>query len=105
MDELRNTKQLVYEALKISKKARDSDNYLYYVICKAKLAAQGIDINNISFATALLNRNEYGLPVFETCRRARQRLQACNPELAGSERVEAVRSLREEVFREFAHHG
>lgn len=105
MGELRNAKQLVYEALKSSEKARNSDNHLYFLICKAILAAQQIDINNISFATALLHRKEYGLPAFETCRRARQRLQATHPEFAASEKVAAVRAIREESFREFAKNG
>lgn len=102
MDELRNTKKLVHETLLNSKRARNSDNYLYYIICKAKLAAKGIDIDSISFQDGLINRNDYGLPAFETCRRARQRLQAQFPELAGTEEVESYRAIREEAFREFA---
>ena len=45
---------------------------------------------------------EYGLPGFETVRRSRQKVQADNPELAGSEAVRRKRAKKETVYREFA---
>lgn len=105
MDELRITKQLVHAALKTSEQCRNSDNFLYYVVCKAKLAAKGISIDEISFKDALLRRNELGLPVFESCRRSRQKLQREFPELAGTAEVEAMRVVNEEAYREFAKNG
>ena len=102
MDELRITKHLVRAALQKSEECRNSDSFLYYVVCKAKLAAKGINIDEISFKDALLRRSELGLPVFESCRRARQKVQRENPELAGSAEVEAMRSVNETSYREFA---
>ena len=82
MNDIKNTADLVKQVLMMNQKARNSDNYLYYVICKAKLAERGIDIDRISFRDGLLQRNEFGLPNFETVRRTRQKVQQCFPELS-----------------------
>jgi hypothetical protein len=105
MDNLRNTSKLVKEALLRHPKARNSDNYLYYLICKAKLAGQGIDIDEISFSEGLLHKNDLLLPAFETVRRARQKVQEKHPELAGNAEVEAMRVIKEGQFRDFARKG
>lgn len=102
MNELRNTTALVKEALKSNPRARNSDNYLYYLICKAKLAGWGVDITALSFADGLLKRSEYNLPAFETVRRSRQKIQQHNPELAGTADVEAQRAILEDEFRNYA---
>ena len=102
MDNIKNTSDLVKEVLIRNPQARNSDNYLYYIICKAKLAGQGIDIDRISFQDGLLHRNDYGLPAFETVRRTRQKVQQCFPELAGNAEVEAMRVIQEEAFRDYA---
>lgn len=102
MDNMRNTKNLVRTALETSKNARNSDNYLYYMVCKAIMQARGVDIETVSFREGLLLRKQYGLPNYETVRRARQKLQQDNPHLAATSEVEAERAIREEAFREFA---
>lgn len=102
MNEMRIVKPLVDEALRISEMARNSDNYLYYMVCKAKLAARGIDIDQISFTDALLRKNELSIPIFESCRRARQKAQRANPDLAASDEVEAMRTINERKVRKFA---
>lgn len=102
MNDIRNTSNLVKETLIRNPQARNSDNYLYYIICKAKLAGSGIDISKISFQDGLLHRNDYGLPAFETVRRTRQKVQQSFPELAGDADVEAMRVIREETFRDYA---
>lgn len=102
MNEIKNTADLVKQVLMMNQKARNSDNYLYYVICKAKLAERGIDIDRISFRDGLLQRNEFGLPNFETVRRTRQKVQQCFPELSGTDETEAMRVIQEEAFRAYA---
>ena len=102
MDNIRNTSDLVKEALIRNPQARNSDNYLYYIICKAKLAGSGIDISKISLQDGLLHRADYNLPAFETVRRTRQKIQQCFPELAGNAEVEAMRVIREESFKGYA---
>lgn len=102
MESLKTTKKLVERTLEGNPKARNSDTYLYYVICKAILKTEGIDIDKISFKDGLLQRKQHNLPNFETVRRTRQKLQQERPELAGTEEVEAMRSINEEAFRNFA---
>lgn len=102
MDNLRNTKNLVRTALETSMKARNSDNYLYYMVCKSIMRTRGVDIDALSFREGLLQREQYNLPNYETVRRARQKLQQENPNLAATAEVEAERAIREEAFREFA---
>lgn len=89
-------------ALQTSLKARNSDNYLYYMVCKAIMQAGGVNIDNISFKDGLLHRDRYNLPNYETVRRTRQKIQQENPMLAATDEVAAERAIREEAFREFA---
>ena len=102
MDNLRNTKNLVRTALETSLKARNSDNYLYYLVCKAIMQPRGVNIDTLSFKEGLLHREQYNLPNYETVRRTRQKIQQEDPALAATAEVEAERAIREEAFREFA---
>ena len=102
MQEIKNTAKLVKKALINHPETRNSDNYLYYVICHDLLAEIGLNIDRLSLSNALLNRKVYGLPPFETCRRARQKIQAEFPELAGTDEVEATRAYKEEMFRDYS---
>lgn len=101
MNEVRLVKPLVVEALRINEKARNSDNYLYYLVCKAKLAAKGIDIDQISFTDALLRNRELGIPIFESVKRARQKEQAANPDVAPSSEVEELRKANEAEVKNY----
>ena len=102
MHKLNTTKKLVADALEKHPQTRNSDNYLYFIICKGQLEKQGLDIEKISLSNALLNRKAFDLPPFESVRRSRQKAQEKNPALAALPEVEAVRIAEEEKFREFA---
>ena len=102
MESIRNTSELVRMALEANPKTRESDTYLYYVICKGLLKAKGVDIAKISLKEGLLHRKEYNLPNYETVRRTRQKLQSENPELAGTEEIEVLRTIQEERYRNYA---
>lgn len=102
MKELKNTAKLCKQILTEFPDSRNSDTKLYYYICKIHLEKIGVDIERVSLESALLYRNIYGLPNFETVRRSRQKIQAECPELSGSNAVEIRRMEREEIFREFA---
>jgi hypothetical protein len=102
MNNLQTTKKLVLDVLVNNPQARNSDNYLYYIICKGQLEKQGLDIEKISLSKALLNRKAYGLPPFESVRRTRQKAQEKNPMLAALPEVEVARIEEEAKFREFA---
>ena len=99
--ELITTSALVKEILKEFPQARNSDDYLYCKVCEKK----GNIYLNLPFWKVMLNRKMYGIPGFETVRRARQKIQETCPELAGCDAVEGQRMLNEEVFREFARGG
>lgn len=105
MENLRNTKNLVREALRVSKKARNSDDYLYYLVCKSIMQTEGYKIDQMSFQRVMLKRKEYGLPGYETVRRTRQKCQQEYPDLRADADVEAERVIREEAYREFARKG
>lgn len=82
--------------------ARNSDNHLYYWVCASIGNSNGIDIHSMSMPKFLLHLREYGFPQFESVRRARQKIQAEHPELAGDKTVEGQRRQNEEVFRAYA---
>ena len=96
--ELKNTTELVKELLRTQPATRNSDDILYISVCRC---INPIAIN-LSFADVLLKRKEWGIPPFESVRRARQKVQAENPELAANSNVEGHRTLNEMVFREYA---
>ena len=102
MDELKNTAKAVKSALMTDAKARNSDEYLYFLVCKERLENIGIDIKTLSFERALLWRKVYKLPPFETVRRARQKIQSKHPELSGCVAVEAARTNKISDYRAFA---
>lgn len=100
MSELITTTQLVKAILEEDEKARNSDDYLYLQVCK--------QVNprcSMFFDYVMLHRKELGIPGYETVRRTRQKIQQEFPELCGSDRVNAMRAVREEEFREYARGG
>lgn len=102
MNELKHITKLVKLVLDQDEKARNSDSYLYFRILGILGERKGIDINQTPVTMFLLNMKKWGFPPFESVRRTRQKIQSECPELAGSERVMAMRSEREKEFREFA---
>ena len=96
--ELNQTQVIVKDILMNYPIARDSDMYLYLRVVK-RLNPAAV---NKPFSEVVLNLEELGLPCFETVRRTRQKLQAEFLNLRGSERIRSLRSVNEEVFKEFA---
>lgn len=96
--ELNQTQVIVKDILMNYPIARDSDMYLYLRVVK-KLNPAAV---NKPFSEVVLNLEELGLPCFETVRRTRQKLQAEFLNLRGSDRIRSLRSINEEVFKEFA---
>lgn len=101
MNEIYKVAKRVRTTLEKHPKTRNSDSYLYYIICRDILAALGLDIDRVSLSDGLLYRNSYSLPNYETVRRARQKIQEHCPELAALPEVEAVRIENEKEVREF----
>lgn len=101
MNEIIRTSKIVKEILTESEAARNSDTALYIKVCERLNPA----VLWQPFLDVVVTLKENGLPPFETVRRTRQKIQEKCPELAGSERVTALREEKEEVFREYAREG
>lgn len=95
--ELKTATEIVKDILENDPTARNSDDYLYYMVCSR---IDGISVH-LPFWKVLLNRKQYKYPAFESVRRIRQKMQEKYPELAGNHKVEKRREENEEVFRRY----
>lgn len=93
---------LVKEILEDDPQARNSDSYLYCQVCDRIGKENGIDIDQMPITRVLLHLKEFGLPSIETVGRCRRKIVERYPELAGEDKVEAMRSINEEKFRNYA---
>lgn len=94
MEKTKLLNTLVYNCLKNSEKARNSDYTLYYEVCKAK----GIPIDDLSATDLLFKRKQLGLPDFKSVERVRRNVQARNEFLA-SEKIKKHRTALEYQFK------
>ena len=97
-EEIETTEDLVKRILEKSKKARNSDEYLYVRVIKELYP----DALNYPFEWVMLNVRKCGLPCYETVSRERRKIQAEHPELWSNETVRRYRREAEEVFKEYA---
>ncbi len=102
MAKLKDVKKLVKFILENDEKARNSDNYLYFMVINLLADKNSIDISAINIASFLLNAKAYPFPPFESVRRARQKVQEEFPHLAARETVQGFRAENETAYREFA---
>ena len=100
--ELQNTTELVRDILERNPKTRDSDDILYLAVLFAIGKRKGIDIRKMSIVHFFLHLLEYEFPPYRSVSRARQKLQAAYPELAGERKVKEMRQQKEEEFRDYA---
>ena len=105
MNNLTNASALVKEILTEEPAARDSDNLLFYLVCKKVLADHGKNIDTIGFGKLFLSLRQYGLPQFETVGRVRRKLQQTFPELLSSSDVRNGRMNHCDNFKEYAMEG
>lgn len=89
------TEALVEQLLEESEPARNSDYYLFALIC-CKLTNKAP--SQITLMDVADNRR---IPKYETVTRVRRRLQAERPELAGT-RAKAARTKQEAIFKEYS---
>lgn len=101
-ERLKGTTDTVRMILESIPKARDDDNFLYYMVLSVYGEKNGIDIDSMSMPRFLLNMRKYGFPPFESVRRSRQKIQHDHPELAGTKTVQGMRKLEEETYRSYA---
>jgi hypothetical protein len=102
---LRTTKALVKTILEEDQRARNSDSYLYLKVIEYIAKQKQISLANITILHYLLHMKDYGFPPFESVRRARQKAQAENPELAASKEVVEQRADNETDYRNFSREG
>lgn len=102
MNELNSTSKLVKALLIHDERARNSDNYLFYLVAKKILKGQGISVDDVKFKDLFLNLKDYNVPPFETVGRARRKIQQTHPELSACEVVAEERAIKEDVFKEYA---
>ncbi len=96
--ELNRTNDIVKQLLINDPKTRNSDNHLYCCVVKTICP----DALCKPFWEVVEHQNQFGLPCFETVRRTRQKIQAENPDLKASTKIESFRSVNEEIFKEYA---
>ena len=97
MKNIKKTNELVQRILLDYPDSRGSDDTLY----KYVVEAINPDAAGMPFCHVLLNRNEYGLPPYESVRRSRQKLQETYPMLRASKEVEEARAENEQEVRDF----
>lgn len=102
MNELKNTTALVKTILEQDKRCRNSDSFLYFRVLSVVAKQKGITLDFMTVPDFLLNFHGRHFPPFESVRRARQKIQEHNPELAACEAVEGFRMENEADFRAYA---
>ena len=105
MNNLTNASALVKDILTENPAARDSDNLLFYLVCKKILADHGKNIDTIGFGNLFLSLHKYGLPQFETVGRVRRKLQQTFPELHCSPAVAMTRASNRNAFTDYGKDG
>ena len=97
-NKLYETKELVKQVLEENEAARNSDNELYAEICYRVNPS----VMRLPFEEVIRYLAGYGLPPFESVRRARQKLQAECPDLRANDEVGLFRAENETAYKEFA---
>lgn len=95
---LKKTQDLVQEILMEEPKARNSDMYLYYMVCLKTDAS----VLGMPFAQVIMNLNKLNLPPIASVDRARRKIQKLYPELKSNKKVKEMREEQEETYRKYA---
>lgn len=101
MNNLYDLTGLVHDILKENEQARNSDNLLFYLVCK-RLCPYALEDK---FGDVLMTFSDYDLPHYESVGRARRKVQEAHPELAGNRLVKRWRAEKEAEFREYGRAG
>ena len=98
MKNLKTIENKVKMILKKNEDARNDDMVLYLALCNLCLK----DAGAIPLAEIMTQHKSLGLPSFESVSRTRRKLQARQPELAGSRPVQRLRATGEKAYRKYA---
>ena len=102
MSDLKTITDLVRALLEQDPRCRNSDGFLYLRVLFTYAKKNGINLDAMSISDFLMNHHGNDFPIFESVRRARQKLQQHNPELAASEAVEGFRAENEAKYHAYA---
>lgn len=102
MTELKHTSDLVKALLSRDEMCRNSDSYLYLKVLTTIAERKGIDLRDVTIPNFLINLHGTEFPLFETVRRARQKVQEHYPDLGPSDAVADFRAENELAYRDFA---
>lgn len=102
MNDLNTIQGLVESLLEQDERCRNSDAFLYLRVLFDYSSRNGINLDVMSIPNFLLYHHGKEFPIFESVRRARQKLQAARPDLAACEAVEGFRAENEAQFRAYA---
>ena len=97
---IKDVKKRVRQLLIDRPETRASDDELYYAFGELVLGSGPMAV--MKARDLLFCRKEFNLPTHEAVRRARQKVQAEEPELAAVGTVAGYRMVNEEEYREFA---
>jgi len=98
MRDIHRVQNMVEYFLRTDKACRWNDSLLYAKICTEIEP----NVSLLPFSIVLENRAAYGLPPFETVRRARQKAQADNEDLKPGKGIQEMRKEAEKEFRAYA---
>ncbi len=98
MTNFKTIEDKVRAVLTADEEARGDDMRLYLYVCRYCQPS----IGTMPFETVMKQYRSLGIPCFESVRRARQKMQAKNPELMGTARVKKLRAAQEKVYRQYA---
>ena len=98
MRDLYKTSDIVKNILEEKPATRDSDDLLYFEVCK-ELCPHVLDYK---LGDVLLTFNDYDIPRYESVGRARRKIQSENPWLGSSEKVKGWRTDNEGKYREYS---
>lgn len=102
MKDLKTTTKLVKSILEVDEQSRNSDSILYLRVLERVADEYGIKLDFLTVKRFLTSMNILPFPPFESVRRARQKAQQTNPELASAGRVSAMRMENEKIYRAYA---
>lgn len=91
MRDLYTIQDMVKDILIKDEKARNSDDYLYHVVC----GNINKDVLALPFGHVLTNFQSYNIPCFESVSRVRRKVQAQYPDLKAAEVVTKGRAETE----------
>lgn len=102
MTNLKHTSDLVKALLTEDERCRNSDSFLYLRVLCVIADRKGITLGFVNVPNFFLHMHGTEFPIFESVRRARQKLQEHHPELRACQAVEEVRMENEREYRAFA---